>query len=151
MTGGSLEISGEGAQRITRSFGRPQQYSTLQYRRDAHAAGRANRNQAAFCLIRAQNLGERGNDTGAGGGKRMTDRKAAAFDVQFGPIDGAESGRQTQLLAAEIGIVPRLERAEHLTGESLMNLVEVEVLQAKSGVAQHSRDSVCGRHQEPFL
>ena len=51
---------------------------------------------------------------------------------------------------AVAGILPGLERAEHLRGERLVDLVEVEVLQLEPGAVEHARDGDRRRHQQSF-
>ena len=74
---------------------------------------------------------ERGDDARAGRSERMADREAASLHIESGSINGAESARQLQLVAAENRVGPGLECAQHLSGESLVNLVEVEVLELR--------------------
>src|SRR5882757_6075012 len=134
-------------QRITRSS----TPSTLENGRDTHAARGADRDQSALGPIFIENLGERGDDAGAGRGEGMADRKTASLHVEFGPIDGTERTRQSQLIAAENRIGPGLEGAEHLSGESLVDLVEIEVLQRKLRVAQHPGYGIGRRHEQALL
>ena len=47
--------------------------------------------------------------------------------------------------------LPRLQRREHLRGERLVDLVEVEVLQRQAGALEQPRDGVHGRHQQPLV
>src|ERR1019366_2641297 len=89
------------AQRIPCSRGNAQQSSTLQNRRNAHAAGRAYANQAAFRFVFIQYLCERCDEACAGSGKRMTDRDAAAFYIESRPVNGAQNARKPELIAAE--------------------------------------------------
>src|SRR6202166_5300985 len=135
------------AQRIARSLIR----STLEDGRDTHAARCADRDQSALGLIFIENLCERGDDARSGRGKWVAYREAAALHVELGASDGAEGGRQSQLVAAENRIRPGLERAQYLTGESLVNLVIIEVLERKVRVAQHSRHGVRRRHEQTLL
>src|SRR6202166_4762176 len=96
--------------RITRSANS----STLQNGGDAHAARRADRDQAALGLMLIENLGESGDDARAGRGKGVAYREAAAFHVELGSIDAAECAGQSKLVAAEYRVRPCLERAQHL-------------------------------------
>src|ERR1700733_11961548 len=50
---------------------------------DPHAAGGANRDQAALCFGFIEYFCQRCDDASAGGGEWMPDRKAASFYVQF--------------------------------------------------------------------
>ena len=55
-----------------------------------------------------------------------------------------------ELLGAEALVLPGLQRAEHLRGEGLVDLVVVEVLQGQAGAVEHPRHRVGGRHQQAF-
>ena len=55
-----------------------------------------------------------------------------------------------ELLLAEVRVLPGLQRAQHLRGEGLVDLVEVEVLQRQAGAVEHRRHRVGGCHQQPF-
>src|ERR1700683_3693029 len=92
--------------------------SALYDRRDAHAARRAHRDQAAPRVrVECEDLGKRREDARAGGRERMTKGDAAALHVQPGAIDAAKSRRQSQHVTAVIRRLPRLERAQHLGGQ----------------------------------
>src|SRR5260370_18434729 len=121
------------AQRIARSL----ISSTLENGRNAHAAGGADRDQSALGPGFIENFREGGDDASAGRGERVADRKAASLHVEFGPIDVAEGSRQSQLVAAEYGIGPGFECAHYLPRESLVDLVEIEILTRPSPVTHH--------------
>src|SRR5579863_6645949 len=125
--------------------------STLENGRNTHAAGGADRDQSALGPGFIENFRERGDDARAGRGEWVTDRKAASLHVEFGPIDGAEGSRQSQVVAAEYGIGPGLERAQYLPRESLVDLVEIEILERKVRVTQHPGHGVGRRHEQALL
>jgi len=88
----------------------------------------------------------------AGGGKRVTRGQRAALDVHFAAVDGAQRRIQTQAGFAVVGVFPSLEGAQHLGGKSLVDLVEVEVLQGQTGTLQHARHGIGRRlHEEPSI
>src|SRR5690606_28747176 len=95
----------------------------LEDRGHAHAAGRADRDQAAARASLVQQLRERRDETRSGRGERMPDRDAAALDVELRAIDRAERRVASEPLAAELFRFPRLERRERLRGERLVDLV----------------------------
>src|ERR671910_2565055 len=98
-------------------------------RRHPHAAGGADRDQPAAGATLGEQLAERRDDARAGRRERMADRDRTALDVELRAVDGAEGAGEPEPLAAEFLRLPGLERAEHLRGEGLVDLVEVEVLQ----------------------
>src|SRR5688572_1702200 len=124
--------------------------SALEDRRYAHTARRADRNQPATVAAPGELLGERRNDTRAGGGKRMPDGEAAAVDVEFRAIDRPERSVEAELVTGELGRLPRLERAQDLRGEGLVDLVEIEVREREPRISEHPWDAVSGRHEEPL-
>src|SRR5215470_12699667 len=63
---------------------------TFEYRRDAHAAGGADRDQAAARALFLEQLGERRDDARAGRGERVAEREARAVDVELRLIDAAQ-------------------------------------------------------------
>ena len=77
--------------------------STLDNGRDAHAAGGADRDQAALGPVFIENLRERGDDARAGRGERVADREAAALHVELGSIDGAECAGNLSLSRQNTG------------------------------------------------
>ena len=91
-----------------------------------------------------------GHDAGAGGGERVGGGKGRALDVQLRPIDGAERRVEAELLLAERRVFPGGQRREHLAGEGLVDLVEVEVLQRQAIALQHARHGVGRCHQQAF-
>ena len=54
----------------------------------------------------------------------------AALDVELRAVDGAQRRGETEPVAAELRRLPGFQRAQHLRREGLVDLVEVEVLQA---------------------
>ena len=55
-----------------------------------------------------------------------------------------------EAVAAEGRVLPGLQRAEHLGGEGLVDLVEVEVAEAAADAVEHARHRVGRRHQQPL-
>ena len=76
----------------------------------------------------------------------MAECHAAALDVQFGAVDAAQRRWQAQRMAAVVGRLPRLERAQHLRREGLVDLVVIEVLQRD---ARHRAASPAPRRPAP--
>ena len=62
-----------------------------------------------------------------------------------------ERAARSSLLPAEVLGFPGLQRAQHLRGERLVDLVDVEVLQLEPGAVEHARHRVGRRHQHAFL
>ena len=73
---------------------------------------------------------QRRENARTGCGKRMPDRNTSALHIHLAAIDRAERLREPEPLAAELRRLPRLERAQHLRFERLVDFVEVEVLQS---------------------
>src|SRR5947207_13667722 len=69
----------------------------LEYRRHAHPARGADRNQAATRAPLGELFRERADDACARRGKGMSQSDAAAFRIELGPIDAAERRRAFQL------------------------------------------------------
>src|SRR5438132_6110850 len=94
---------------------------------DPHSAGCADRNEpparAAVCEL----LREPGDDARAGGAERMADGDAAALRVHLAAVDRAQRLRALEAGAAVLLGFPGLQRAEHLRGEGLVDLVDVEI------------------------
>src|SRR6201999_1943833 len=95
-------------------------FRALEDRDDALAAGGTDRDHAASLSVFVQLFGETGDDTAAGRRERVRGGERAAVDVQLRPVDRPERFVPSQLLLAEIGVFPRLQRAEHLGGEGLV-------------------------------
>src|ERR1700761_3118355 len=107
---------------------------TLQDRGDAEAAGRADRDQTARGPVGLRELlGERSDDPPAGGPEWVAGTERATVDVELGAIDRPERLVASELLRAERRVLPCLEGAEDLSGERLVDLVGVEVLQREPG------------------
>src|SRR3954447_25839516 len=120
----------------------------LEHGDDALAARRADAHDAAPAAALVQRLGEAADDAPARGGERVAGGEGAAVDVELVDIDLAERLVAAEALAAEHRVGPRLERAEHLRGERLVDLVEVELRQAQPGAREHPRHRVHRRHQQ---
>ena len=88
----------------------------------------------------ASSFAERGDDPPAGGGERVPGGERGAVDVELGAVDRAEPV-----------LLPRGERGQHLRGERLVDLVEVEVLQRQAGLLEQLRHRVDGRHQQALV
>src|SRR6266545_1399017 len=91
--------------------------SALQDRRHAHAACGANRDQSAAGAALGKLFGERADDARARRRKRMSQRDAATFWIELGPINASERPNPLQLSAAIFCRLPGLERAKHLRGK----------------------------------
>src|SRR5690606_15813604 len=105
----------------------------------AHAAGGADRHQRAALALLLEQLGGRGDDAGAGGGEGMAERQRGAVDVELRRVDGAERRVEAEPLAAEGFRLPGAQRAQHLGGKGLVDLVEIEVLQRQLVARQQPR------------
>ena len=55
-----------------------------------------------------------------------------------------------EMRLAVVRVLPGLQRRQHLRGERLVDLVEVEVLQLEPGALEHARDRDRRRHQQPL-
>src|SRR4051794_10636689 len=96
---------------------------------DALAAGGADADHAAALAVFVQLLGEAGDDTAAGRREGVGGGQRAAVDVELLTVDLAQRFVAAELLPAEVRVLPGLQRAQHLRGEGLVDLVVVEVLQ----------------------
>ncbi len=96
-------------------------------------------------------LASRGDDPPAGCGERVAGRERAAVDVELGAVDRAERGVEAEPLLAEDRVLPGLQRAQHLGGERLVDLVEVEVAEPEAVALEHPRHRVGGGHQQALL
>src|SRR3954449_10311184 len=105
--------------------------SAFQDRDDALATGGADRDQPAPTTIRMQHLRQRGDDPSARGGERVAGRERRAVDVQLRAVDRAERTVEAEPPATEVLVLPRLEGCEHGAGEGLVDLDEVEVVEAQ--------------------
>src|SRR6266568_2780577 len=108
-------------------------------RRDPHPARGADRDQPPARAAVGELLREPGDDARAGGAERMADGDAAALRVHLRAIDRAQRLRAFEASAAVLLRFPGLQRAEHLRGEGLVDLVEVEILQPDAGALEHLR------------
>src|SRR2546422_5354243 len=108
-------------------------------RRDSHPSCSANRDQPPARAAVGELLREPGDDARAGGAKRMADGDAAALRVHLAAVDRAQRLRALEPGAAVLLRLPGLQRAEHLRGEGLVDLVDVEVLQPDAGALEHLR------------
>ena len=68
--------------------------------------------------------------------------------LSFDAVDRAQRGVEAEALLAEHRVLPRLQRGEHLRGERLVDLVEVEVLQRQAVAREHPRHGVRRSHQQ---
>ncbi len=73
------------------------------------------------------------------------------FTFSFERSISPSGASRPEALLAEDRVLPRLERAEHLGGERLVDLVEIEVLEGQAVSLEHPRHRVGGRHQEALL
>src|SRR6202789_3888974 len=100
-------------------------FRALEDRDDALAAGGADRDHAASFSVFVQLFGEAGDDPPAGRRERVRGGERAAVDVQLRAVDRAERFVPSQLLLAEAGVFPGLQRAADLGGEGVVDLVVV--------------------------
>src|SRR3954464_1335578 len=76
-------------------------------------AGRADAHDAAPGPALVQRLGQGADDAPAGRGQRVAGGERAAVDVELVVVDLAERRVAAEPLAAEDGVGPRLQRAQH--------------------------------------
>src|ERR1700752_3276951 len=98
---------------------------SLENRGDAHSARGANGDKPAPRAALGELLGERRHDARAGGGERMADGDARAFRVELRAVDGAERAIPLETRSTIFVGLPRLQRAEDLRSEGLVDLVDV--------------------------
>src|SRR5215472_15782292 len=104
--------------------------SALEDGGNAHPARGAHRDQPARrARVAGEHLRERADDARAGRGEGVPDRNAPALHVEAAAVDAAERTRPTERIAAVLGCLPRLQRAQHLGLEGLVDLVILEVLE----------------------
>src|ERR1700675_1221998 len=129
----------------------PLALSAFENGRDAHAPGSTDRDESAPGCVYFQNFRQRGHDARAGRRERVADCEAAALYIEFRSIDAAKGAGQAEFIPTESRICPGFQRTQHLSGEGLVYLVEIKVLQRQLGVAQHSRNRVRRSHHQAFL
>src|SRR5437016_12271498 len=122
----------------------------LDDRRDAHAAGCADRDQRATATAGSELLRGGSDDARAGGRERMAERDARPLRIELRAIDGAQRRAPSQAITAVPLRLPGLERAKHLRGERLVDLVDIEVLQLEPRAIEHARYGIGRRHQHAF-
>ena len=91
------------------------------------------------------------DDPRPGGGEGVARRERGPRRVEPVPVDRPERPVEAEPLRAVRLVLPRGERGQHLGGERLVDLVEVEVAQGETGAGEHARYGVGGRHQQPLL
>src|SRR5882672_7570869 len=79
------------------------------------------------------------NDARAGSAHRVTERNGAAVHVELFFIEGTQGTVKAELFAAILLVPPRLEAAEHLGGERLVDLPVVEVVEPKAVALEDRR------------
>src|SRR5438552_19031266 len=80
----------------------------------------------------------------------MSDGDAAALRVHLAAVDRAQRLRAFEAGTAVLLRFPGLQRAEHLRGEGLVGLVDVEVLLPDAGPLEHLWHLVGRGHQQAF-
>ena len=93
-----------------------------------------------------QRLGQRGDDPPAGRGERVPGGQRAAVDVELVRSISPSGVVAAEPLACEHRVPPRLQRREHLRRERLVDLVQVEVGEAR---ARCGRASAASRRRAP--
>ena len=81
----------------------------------------------------------------------MPGGERGAGDVDLAAVDRPERLVEAEPLRAEGGILPGPERHQHLRGECLVDLVEVEVLEGEAVARQEARDGVERRGEEALV
>ena len=84
----------------------------------------------------------------AGRGEGMAERQRAAVRIDAAPVERAEIGGDVRLLVAIDRVGGRLDVAEHLGGESLVDLEERDLRETKPVAREQARDRAPGRHQD---
>ncbi len=74
-----------------------------------------------------------------------------AVDVQLVAVDRAQRPVEAEVRLAELSVFPGSERGEHLRGERLVDLEEVEVVERQARAGEHLRDGVDRGHQQPLV
>ncbi len=124
----------------------------FEYRRHAHAAGGADRIQTKaepFFQSTASPAWPR--YVRPAGAEGMTEGDAAADDVAFLAIYGAQRFGQTELRATKSFRLPCTQGTQHSRRDGFVNFVEVEVGERKTGAGEHARDGIGWRHQQPLF
>src|ERR1700733_2965568 len=88
-------------------------------------------------------VGQRRQNSSAGCGPRMPDSNRAAIHVDPIPVHGTR-GRPLPTL------LPRRGIREHLRGEGLVDLDQVDIGKSKSDTIEQTRHRNGGRHEQPF-
>src|SRR5699024_2049434 len=105
--------------------------SALQDSGDALTAGCADGDQTTSGTVLGQQFRQRGGDPTAGGGERVPGSDGRAVHVQFRLVDRTRFLVAAAPVLGELGVLPGFQRGQHLRGERLVDLVEVEVLQGQ--------------------
>src|SRR6185437_12497103 len=135
--------SGKTDNRPERSGGSP-----LEDGGDALPSRRADRNQRPLLHLCRQFLGGEAQDARARRREWMTIGKTGPLRVELAAVNRSHRRVAAEDGPAVVGILPRLERAKHLGGESLVDFIEVEILKRQPGTVQHARDRDGGSHQQ---
>src|SRR5690606_38724205 len=109
----------------------------LDDRHHAHPAGGADGDQRAATAAFGQLPGRGSDNPRPGGGKGMAGGQRGADEVDPVRIDPPQRRVQPHPVAAVVLAFPCTQGAQHLRGEGLVDLVDVEVLQAQALTRQH--------------
>src|SRR5699024_8019197 len=100
--------------------------SALQDGGDALSACRADGDQTTAGAVLGQQLRQCGGDPATGGGERVSRSNGRTVHVQPRSVDRTGCLVEAEPVLGEIAVLPGLQRGQHLRGERLVDLVEVE-------------------------
>ena len=97
-----------------------------------------------------QQLGEVAEDARAGRRERMArTARLEPLHVELGTVDRAERRIAAEEHLAVVRVLPGLQRRQHLRGERLVDLVEVEVLQFSCARSSMRETAIVGAISSP--
>src|SRR5438876_8903518 len=97
-----------------------------------HGACRAHTDESIACVATRHLIGERGENPSASRGPRMSDGDRASVHVDPIPVHGIRGETLPALL-------PRRDVCQHLGGERLVDLDQIDVLQSQTYAVEQSR------------
>src|SRR5712692_3419210 len=124
----------------------------LEQRHGAQPPVRADAHQRAASFGHRRELLQRlREDARAGRAERMAERDRAAVRIE--PLQGELAGIEVHadLLAPEARALEGGEVAQHLRGESLVDLPQRDIRVAQAVPRQHARNRVGRRHEQPLV
>ncbi|GMT17342.1 hypothetical protein PFISCL1PPCAC_8639 [Pristionchus fissidentatus] len=118
---------------------------------DSVASGSARGDHCVATLLLLQSAGSVRRESHSGGSEGVSDRQRAAPSVDLLHVQTAELARATHESLAEVVRVEGVEVGEHLAGECLVDLEDVDVGQFEARLLDDLGNDVGGRQQQLVL